>query len=100
MHPSPHAPGPAPAPAAPGIRLGQASFLAGLVAGIVYVPGRMLFALVLTPHGASAPLSRIAALLLGPDVLPPEPPTFVVITIALLIHFGLAIFAASLTSIP
>ena len=70
---------------------GTAAVLAGLIAGVVYMPGRMLFAAVLTPHGSGAPLNRIAALLLGPDVLPPHPTTFVVIGIALLIHACLSL---------
>lgn len=65
---------------------GTAAVLAGLIAGLVYMPGRMLFAVLWTPHGSGAPLNRIAALLLGPDVLPPHPTNFVVIGIALLIH--------------
>lgn len=79
-----------------GLSAGQAGFFAGIVAGIVYLPGRMLFAVLLTPHDSLAPLSRIAALLLGPDVLPPEPANFVVVSMALLLHFGLSILYAQL----
>jgi hypothetical protein len=70
---------------------GAAAALAGLIAGAVYMPGRMLFAAAWTPHGSGAPLNRIAALLLGPDVLPPQPTSFVVIGIALLIHACLSL---------
>ena len=73
-----------------------AATVSGLVAGVVYVPGRMLFAALLTPHESLAPLSRIAALLLGPDVLPPEPAGFVVVSMALMIHLTLSIVCGQL----
>lgn len=73
-----------------------AAAVAGVVAGIVYVPGRMLFATLLTPHESLAPLSRIAALLLGRDVLPPEPAGFVVVTMALMLHLSFSVLCAQL----
>lgn len=99
-----HAPTPSPADSPPGSPLSgwrvlqpaAAATVAGLVAGLVYVPGRMLFAALLTPHESLAPLSRIGALLLGPDALPPEPAGFRVVSIALMIHLTLSIICGRL----
>ena len=75
---------------------GAAAAVAGLVAGIVYLPGRMLFAVLLTPNESLAPLSRIAALLLGPDVLPPEPAGFRVVSMALMLHLAFSVMCGHL----
>jgi hypothetical protein len=73
-----------------------AGALAGLVAGVVYLAGRMLAAELLTPHGPLAPFARIAALLMGPDVLPPTDATFGVVTMALMIHGVLCVFCGQI----
>jgi hypothetical protein len=73
-----------------------AAAVAGLVAGVAYLPGRMLFATLLTPYDSLAPLSRIAALLLGPDFLPPEPAGFLVVSMALMLHLSFSILCAQL----
>jgi hypothetical protein len=68
-----------------------AGVLAGLVAGTAYLVAQLTLAGL--PHGIGpAPLQRIAAILMGPDVAPPPAEWEVtVIGMALLIHFGLAI---------
>jgi hypothetical protein len=63
--------------------------LAGLVAGAAYLFAQTLFASL--THGLTpAPIQRIAAILMGPDIAPPNEWSVVVFGMALLIHFGLA----------
>jgi len=77
-----------------------AGVLAGLVAGAAYLAAQMAFAA--TVHGGAGwePLQRIAAMLLGDDVLPPPGNLNVTIGgIGLLIHFGLSIVFGRLVDV-
>lgn len=69
----------------------SAAAVCGVVAGAVYLPVRMLFAELLTPHGLLAPFQRIAAVLMGPDALPPAHAGFVAVSMALLVHLSLSL---------
>lgn len=63
---------------------------AGVVAGAAYLLAQML-ALLAAGAGGSEPFQRIAAILLGPDVLPPPVAWDArVVSIALLIHVPLS----------
>lgn len=69
---------------------GVAGVIAGVVAGAAYLLAQLVLAG--QPHGfGPAPLQRIAAILMGPDIAPPPREWDVtVVGMALLIHFALA----------
>jgi hypothetical protein len=70
----------------------SAAGVAGLVAGVAYLGVQMGFSTVLGLGGALASLQRIAAILLGPDALAPDPgPTD--LAMGLLIHLPLSLLA-------
>lgn len=73
----------------------KAAILAGLIAGVVFLTIEMI--LVGTVGGDSlwAPPRMIAAIAMGPDVLPP-PATFDagIVMVALIVHFALAVIYA------
>lgn len=65
--------------------------LSGLFAGAAYLVAQMSFAATVRNGQGWEPLQRIAAILLGPDAVPPPSDVSLTIAIvALLIHFPLA----------
>lgn len=75
---------------------GKSAVLAGLTAGLVFLVIELLLVSVFTADNAWAPVSMIAAIIMGKEVLPEAgmPATFdlVVFLIALALHFTLSIF--------
>lgn len=73
----------------------KAALWAGLIAGLVFVMAQMLMVALFLGQSAWGPPRMIAAIAMGPDVLPP-PATFDfgVIAVAMAIHFAVAIILA------
>ena len=65
--------------------------VAGLIAGLAYIAAQMVFSTILRLDGPLAPLQRIAAILLGPDALPPGHVPVVELTMGMLIHLPLSL---------
>jgi hypothetical protein len=72
---------------------GQAA--AGEIAGIVAGGAYLLVQMSLAARGATAPLQRVAAMILGPGSAPPAAHADLrVVALALLVHFALAVVYA------
>lgn len=67
---------------------------AGIAAGVVFALVQMLLTWAALGAGFWAPLQMIAAMLMGPDVLPPAEMTFTVFVVAGVIHMVFSIVYA------
>jgi hypothetical protein len=83
----------------PALSRGVAGTLAGLVAGLAYIVAQVLLSVLVRGGAADEPIARIAAVLMGPDIAPPDSEfNFTVLGMATIIHAGLAMVFGQLVS--
>lgn len=76
-----------------------AGVIAGVVAGVAYLAAQVTLTAAAPTGSASAPLQRIAAILMGPNAAPPPSEfNFTVLGMAIIIHFALAMVFGRLVS--
>ena len=82
-----------------GLSRPAAGTIAGLCAGVAYLVAQVTLTGLLREGGATEPIARIAAILMGPDTAPPDGDfSFTVLGMGMIIHLGLSIVFGQLVS--